>query len=87
MKMLKDPHATLDYSVEWSQWLDGDTIITSSWTVTTGLNNTSESTTTTKATVWLSGGSIGGVYSAVNTITTASGRTDERTITISVVNK
>lgn len=87
MKMLKDPQATLDYSVEWSQWLDGDTISTSSWTVTTGINNTSESTTTTKATVWLSGGSIGGVYSAVNTITTASGRTDERTITISVVNK
>lgn len=87
MKMLKDPQATLDYSVEWSQWLDGDTISTSSWTVTTGLNNTSESTTTTKATVWLSGGSIGGVYSAVNTITTATGRTDERTITISVVNK
>ena len=87
MKMLKDPQATLDYSVEWSQWLDGDTISTSSWTVTTGLNNTSESTTTTKATVWLSGGSIGGVYSAVNTITTATGRTDERTITITVVNK
>ena len=87
MKMLKDPQATLDYSVEWSQWLDGDTISTSSWTVTTGLNNTSESTTTTKATVWLSGGSIGGVYSAVNTITTATGRTDERTITICVVNK
>ncbi|MBI2817967.1 MAG: hypothetical protein HYX72_13620 [Acidobacteria bacterium] len=80
----KDPDATLDYSIEWSKWLAGDTIQTSQWTVPNGLTQASSSNTTTKATVWLSGGTPGQLYTVTNRITTVGGRTDERSITIRV---
>ncbi|HHB12214.1 MAG TPA: hypothetical protein ENK62_03330 [Chromatiales bacterium] len=81
---LKDPDSTLDYVIDWSSWLGSDTIASSSWTVPAGLTMTSESNTTTTATVWLSGGSAGSSYQVTNRITTAAGRVDERSITIEV---
>lgn len=85
---VKDPNAVLDYRVDWSAWLpEGDTIDTSTWTVPSGINKDSESNDTTSATVWLSGGTAGVNYQLVNRVTTAGGRTDDRTITISVREK
>lgn len=83
---LKDPAAVLDYELDWSTWLAtvSDTIATSTWTADTGITVDDESNTTTTATVWLSGGTAGVTYSLVNRITTAGGRTDERTITVAV---
>ena len=43
--------------------------------------------TTTTATVWLSGGTADTSYNIVNTIVTAGGRTEERTLTIAVENR
>ena len=83
----KDPDAKLDYQIDWSTWLGTDTISTSSWAVDTGLTKVSESNTTTTATVWLSGGTLNQEYSAINTVVTAAGRTDQRTITIMLVEK
>lgn len=83
----KDPDATLDYSIDWSKWLAGDTILTSEWSVPTGLTQVNVSNTTTKATVWLSGGSAGQSYTVTNRIITAGGRTDERSIIIRVENR
>ena len=83
----KDPDATLDYRVEWSSWLDTDTIATSTWTVESGITTVSDSNTTTVATIWLSGGTAGEEYEVANLITTAAGRIDERTLTIKVANK
>jgi len=80
----KDPNANLDYTIDWAAWLDGDTIDTSDWTVPTGLTKTDETNDTTSATVWLSGGAVGARYSVVNRITTAEGRTEDRTLTIVV---
>lgn len=80
----KDPQAVLDYKVDWSDWLDTDTIITSDWTVPTGLTLELETNTTTIATAWLSGGTVATSYNVTNEITTADGRTDDRTITIKV---
>lgn len=80
----KDPDAVLDYKVDWSDWLDTDTIVTSDWTVPTGLTLELETNTTTIATVWLSGGAVATSYNVTNEITTADGRTDDRTITIKV---
>jgi hypothetical protein len=80
----KDPQAVLDYRIDWSEWLDGDTISTSEWSVPGGLVLESESNTTTAATVWLSGGTYNASYDITNEITTAGGRTDNRTITIKV---
>jgi len=83
----KDPDAVLDYQIDWLAWLGSDTIATSTWTVGTGITKDSDTNTTTTATIWLSGGTVGTSYSATNRIVTALGRTDERTIQITVKNK
>ena len=86
MTFTKDPDAVLDYSVDWSLWLAGDQIATSQWILApdTDLEAAADTNTTTKATVWLSGGVNGTTYLATNRITTAGGRTDDRTISIKV---
>lgn len=81
---VKDPSAVLDYKVDWATWLSTDTIATVAWTVPTGITQTSTSNTTTTATIWLSGGTAGTTYEIVCRITTAGGRTDDRTIGIRV---
>lgn len=80
----KDPNAVLDYMVDWTEWLDGDTIATSTWTVPAGITKDSDTDTDTTTTVWLSSGSLGNRYQLVNRITTAGGRTDDRSIFIDV---
>lgn len=82
----KDPNATLDYSIDWSNWLAiiGDTIATAAWTVTGGLSVVSSSYTTTATSVYLSGGTAGTTATATCRITTAGGRIDDRTIYLTV---
>lgn len=83
----KDPEALLDYTVDWDgdDWLGTDTITgTPTWTVPAGLTLAAQSNTTTTATVWLSGGMADTDYNVECKITTAGGRTDERTIRIQV---
>jgi len=81
----KDPDAILDYSNDWSSWLvTGDTIASSQWLPASGITIDNDSLTTTLTTVWLSGGTTGSRYSLTNRITTAQGRTDDRTIVIVV---
>ena len=79
---VKDPSAVLDYQFDWSAWLGSDTISTSTWTVPTGITLVTETETTTTATAWLSGGTTDVNYECVNTIVTAGGRTDQRTLVI-----
>lgn len=83
----KDPEAVLDYSIDWTAWLDGDTISVSAWTVPAGITQDSASASTTGTTIWLSGGAAGETYTLVNHITTAAGREDDRTIRIKVREK
>jgi len=80
---IKDPGSTVDYELDWTPYLAGDTITASTWSVP-GLTVTTSSNTTTGTTVWVSGGTIGERYVARNTITTAGGLTDVRGITIKV---
>lgn len=85
----KDKDAIKDYTIDWgTEWLKepepDDTIATSSWAVPAGLTKQSETNSTLIATVWISGGVPGTVYVLTNHITTAGGRTDERSITIRV---
>jgi hypothetical protein len=82
---LKDPDAVLDYSVDWSKWLAGDQIETSTWFVSDpALQPADDSNTTTRATVWLAGGVAGQSYTVTNRITTSGGRTDERSLVLQV---
>ena len=78
----KDPNATLDYGRDWTLWLAGDTIVTSTWIVPSGLTMTAESNTATTATVWLSGGTFGSSYTVTNRIITAQGRIDDRSLQV-----
>lgn len=83
-----DSDAVLDFAWDWSQWLSNlETISSSVVTASAGITVNSTTNTTTKATVWLSGGTAGRPYEVANRITTNQGRTDERTITIRVTNR
>ena len=84
MTFTKDPNAVLDYSVDWTRWLAGDQIAASEWIIPSGLTKMADSKTSTSATVWLSGGTAGQWYIVTNRITTAAGRTEDRSFTIRV---
>lgn len=85
-QFLKDPNATLDFSVDWSRWLQtNETISAVTWTVATGITNTLTSNTNTAATIWLSGGTAGVTYSITCKITTNQTRIDQRTFSVAVV--
>jgi hypothetical protein len=83
----KGDDETLDYQINWGNVLGADTIATSNWVVDTGLTSVSTSNTTTTATLWVSGGVAGARYNVENTITTAGGRTHQRTLRIEVVDR
>lgn len=85
--MTKDKDATLDYGVDWTEWLDGDEIASSTWDVPTGLTAGADSFEDGVTKIWLSGGTVGTRYSVTNEITTTAGRTDQRTIKILVVER
>lgn len=78
----KDPQALLDYHINWSEWLDGDTIIASSWSAEDGITVAQDDFSDTVAVVWLSGGEDRSRYTVTNRITTSGSRVDERTIRI-----
>lgn len=88
MSYMKDPSAVLDWQFDWSAWLSGDTITSSTFAVSPveagGVTIDRTGSTQTTATVWLSGGIAGKVYLVTNHITTAGGRTDERTMQLMV---
>ena len=85
-KIVKDPQAVLDYSIDWTAWLalntPGDALSTVVWTPdgTSGLTEVSSAFSGGIATVWLSGGTAGVLGSATCHITTTGGRQDERTL-------
>ena len=84
----KDPDAVLDYSFDWSQWLESGEIIEShAVTVPAGITKDSDTESSGKVTVWLSGGAVGKTYPVICRITTDSGRTDERSINIILKNR
>ena len=86
-RFLKDPDAELDYRLDWSAWLDGDTISTSTWSADTGITVTTSTNTTTTATVWLAGGTLGQAYTVTNRVVTAGGRTDERSFLVVITER
>ena len=84
---VKDPDETLNYTLDWNLWLNGDTISSSAWAVDSGITNSSVTNTTTQATIFLAGGTAGTSYTATNTITTAAGLTAEQSIEVTIASK
>lgn len=80
----KDPSAKLDYEIDWSDWLNGDTLASSSWTGPAGITHVTDSNTAILATIRLSGGTHGVDYEWLNHVITSSGQEDERSIIVQV---
>ena len=77
--------AVLDFTLDWTSYLDGtDTIVSSAWTVPSGILSSSPSSTATSTSIRLSSGKAGLFYFLVNTITTASGQIDEQPLIITI---
>jgi len=87
--LLKDPEATLDYSVDWgSEYLAGDALVESSWTVSPieegGLAVVASQSDLLIATVQVTGGISGRLYRLTNHVVTVQGREDSRSIMLRV---
>lgn len=87
----KDPDATLDYGWEWNSWVvDSDTIVASTWEITSGdsslvIESDFQNGLTTG--LWLSGGTVGSLYTVTNHIETAAGREDDRSFTVYIIER
>lgn len=88
-----DPDSRLDYSLDWSEWLSsGDTLSTSTWTVSTITGDTAPldvesvntNTQTGITTAIISGGTAGNTYTVKCAVETGSGLIDERTFRLIV---
>lgn len=79
----KDPSENLDYAIDFVDVLGSDAIATKS-VAATGVTAGTSSIVGTKVNVWLSGGTAGTTGAVTITITTAGGRTIERSATIYV---
>lgn len=96
----KDKDETLDYSLDWSRALDsGETITSVSWSLLNsndvktsfglgvtvdGLRNTTQTNTSTVATIYLSQGTNNREYKLYCSATTSLGRVKERSVKIRI---
>lgn len=83
----KDPGDALDYSFNWSRWLQGDTITAFTVTASPGIVVDSTTFTATSSTAYLSGGVEGQPYDVTHTITLASGKVKNLTMHFRVLSK
>ena len=87
--LLKEPSATLDYSVDWgTDYLAGDALANSSWTVEPddpgGVSVASSDFDLLVSVVTVEGGMPGRIYRLTNQVTTAAGIEDARSIMLRV---
>lgn len=84
----QDKDAFVDYSLDWSDWLIGDDVIsTSEWTSDDGITISGMSLDNQITTVWVQGGEPGKWYLLTNTVTSAAGRIDQRTIRLKIIDE
>ena len=77
----KDPDAVLDYTWDFTDWLDAITDTLASHTVTaTDVTVNSSSILGKTVVAWITGGAVGVRGAATARVVTAGGRTDDRTI-------
>ena len=85
---LKDPEARVDYAIDWADYLDGQTIAASTWSVEPveqgGIAVDEASFALLRTAARLSGGVIGHGYSISNLVTLSDGSADSRSINLRV---
>ena len=99
---VKDPDGKVNWIIDWSDWLDGDTISTSTWSiaasespitltvVTSGIQSdttVSPNLASQWSAVTVSSGTAGITYTLTNHIVTANGFEDDRSIQVRVWNR
>ncbi len=90
---LIDPDETLDYSCDWTDFLEDagsptDAIQTSTWSVTpSGPTLSGERLDGKTASVFVSGAVLGRVHRLSNRVVTLQGRTAERSVTLRCENR
>jgi len=86
----KDPSSVLDYTIDWTNWLSGDTVssvvydLENGITTSTAIGGVAVSNTTTTTTVNIAGGTAGNIYNVKCTMTTTNGRTVVKNFRIKV---
>lgn len=85
-KFTKDPSAVLDYIFDWSRWLEpNDAIASATFAVDdSSLVVHSSAHDIQTATVWLTGGTMWETYKVTCSIETTQGRTDQRSMLITL---
>jgi hypothetical protein len=83
----KDPDEILDYQLDWSKRLLGDTITACDWSVPIGLTRNASYFDGQITTVWLGDGALGETYTVTNTIETAAGRTMQQSVKLKILAK
>lgn len=91
----KDPDSILSWDVNWASedgtndgstndtgWLQGDTLVSSTWSVPAGITKVSDTFTTKTSKVVLSGGAADAIYVCTNHITTAAGLAEDRILIV-----
>jgi hypothetical protein len=80
----KEPTEVLDFSIGWSDWLNGLTIASSSWSGPSGITIVTSSISGTDTIIRLSDGTWGETYELFNTIVASDGETETRSIIITI---
>lgn len=88
---LKDPQSRVDYAIDWAVYLDGQTIVSSLWSVAPvelgGIAVDEDSFTPSRTAARLTGGIVGHCYSVSNQVTLSDGTYDARSIALRVEEK
>lgn len=82
----QDANELLDYTFNWSPSLGaGETIVSSDWTIPSGITAGISSFNDTTTTQWLSGGTQGTEYTITNNIVTSAAREFERSFGVLII--
>ncbi len=85
---LKDPQSRVDYAIDWTPYLDGQTVAASIWAVSPdepgGIAVDEASFTPGRTAARLSGGIVGHSYRISNRVTLSDGSSDERSLALRV---
>ncbi|HVQ09364.1 MAG TPA: hypothetical protein VMS43_13105 [Allosphingosinicella sp.] len=85
---LKDPQSRVDYAIDWTAYLDGQTIVASLWTIAPvelgGIEVDEDGFAPDRTAARLAGGIVGNCYSVSNRVTLSDGSCDARSIALRV---
>lgn len=80
----KEPTEVTTFSINWADWLNGLTIVSSSWVAPSGITIDADTNVATITLVTLSGGTWGEIYELVVTIEASNGDVETRSFPVRI---